>query len=588
MQKRNATVRFAALIGITAVLATAGCSAQTEESDSGASTSGGTLKVLANGDVDRIDPQLSAYVPSAGVMRAITRQLISYETVDDADASIVPQGDLATEVPKPTDDGLTYTFSLRDGVSWDGADGARPLVSSDFERGIKRLCNPSLASAMLGYFVNLIDGMDAFCTGFAEVAPDVETMKAYIEDTDISGIETPDDSAIVIHLIQPASDFVYMLSLNAATPAPIEALDYLPDSPGYQENFVSNGPYTIESHTPDASLVLVRNEAWDAASDPLRKAHVDRIEMTMGVESDSALQQLQAGSADMLFDIQPSPAIIQQLKATNDEKLSTMPNGGVDQFMWINTVSDNNGGALKDLKVRQALQYAMDKTAVVQTMGGEELAAVTDGIFGPGIIGYAESEMYQTEGSKGDPEKAKALLAEAGYPEGITLKFPYRNLDLQPDIAQTVQASLQKAGFTIELSPVPPTDYYANFMTNHENAASGAWDIALVGWSPDWQGGAARSVFQPQFTFDGSPQAYNYIDYNSEKANDLAAQALAASDADEAAGLWHQADEAVMEDSVIVSVASRLKANYHSARVQDFVPYSLSQNGDWTNVWLKG
>lgn len=577
-----------AIVGTFAILSTAACSTSTgadPSADTGAVT-GGTLKVLANGDVDHLDPQLTAYVPVAGVMHAISRSLIGYPTVEDAEARIVPEGDLATEVPTPSDDGLTYTFTLRDGVSWGAPDGARPLVADDFERGIKRLCNPLVSGAMLGYFQFLIEGMDTFCTGFADVAPEAADMKDYIENNDITGIEAPDDKTIVVTLTEPASDFVYMVSLDAAAPAPIEALDYLPDSPEYRANFVASGPYTVESHTPDTLLALKRNEAWKADSDPLRKAYVDRIEMTMGVEGDSAMQQLQAGSADMLFDIQPSPANIQQLKAVNDKKLSTMPNGGVDQFMWINTKTTNNGGALQDIRVRQALQYALDKAAVVQTMGGEELAAVNNGIFGPGIVGHVPFDPYPTAGSKGDPEKAKSLLAEAGYPDGLTLKFPYRNLGLQPDIAQTVQSSLEKAGFTIELTPVPPTDYYANLMTNHDNAVNGVWDIALVGWSPDWQGGAARSVFQPQFTFNGTPQSYNYIDYNNEQANEYAKQALQASNADDAAALWHKVDETVLADAVILPVASRLKANYHSERVGGFMPYALSQNGDWANVWL--
>lgn len=577
-----------AIVGTVAILSTAACSTTPGDGGTDApAASGGTLKVLANGDVDHLDPQLTAYVPVAGVMHAISRSLIGYPTVEDPEARIVPEGDLAAGLPEASEDGLTYTFTLRDGVSWGAPDGARPLVANDFERGIKRLCNPLVSGAMLGYFQFLIEGMDSFCTGFADVAPEAAAMKDYIETSDISGIESPDDKTIVVTLTEPASDFIYMVSLDAAAPAPIEALDYLPDSPEYRANFVASGPYTVESHSPDALLVLKRNEAWNADSDSLRKAYVDRIEMTMGVEGDSAMQQLQAGSADMLFDIQPSPANIQQLKAVNDTKLSTMPNGGVDQFMWINTKTSNNNGALQDIRVRQALQYAVDKAAVIQTMGGEELAAVNNGIFGPGIVGYKPFEPYPTAGSKGDPEKAKALLAEAGYPDGITLKFPYRNLGLQPDIAQTVQSSLEKAGFTIELTPVPPTDYYANLMTNHDNAVNGVWDIALVGWSPDWQGGAARSVFQPQFTFNGTPQAYNYLDYNNDEANEYAKQALLASNPDDAAALWHKVDETVLADAVILPIASRLKANYHSDRVIGFTPYALSQNGDWANVQLK-
>src|SRR5699024_3350752 len=228
----------------------------------------------------------------------------------------------------------------------------------------------------------------------------------------------------------------------------------------------------------------------------------------------------------------------------------------------------------------------IDKKDIVQVMGGEEVAGVTHGIFGPGINGYEEYSLYGDVDGSADIEKAKELLEEAGATD-LHLKLPYRNVGAQPDIAQTVQASLEELSNSVEMFPVPPTDYYANFMTNPENATSGEWDIALVGWSPDWVGSAARSVFQPQFTFDGTPQTYNYVDFNSDKANDLAAQALAAETDEEAGELWHQVDQSVMEESPIVSLTYRKKANYHSDRVENFLIYGQMQNGDWTNIWLK-
>jgi len=584
---RKQLLTVAALAAASA-LVLSGCTGGGEGpgGDAGEPQTGGTLRVLANGDVDRIDPQLTAYVPVNSVVRATSRSILSYTSSNDENERIQLQADLAEEVPTPSADGLGYEITLREGITWDAPDGVRPIVAGDVERGIQRICNPHIGAALGSYFINLIEGMAEYCEGFAEVAPEVEAMKEYIENNDISGIETPDDRTVVFTLVEPASDFTSMLSLPTANPAPVEALDYLPDSPEYRANFVASGPYTIAEHTPDVKLLLVRNEAWNADSDPLRNAYVDEIEMTMGVEGDAAMQQVQAGSADVLFDIQPSPANIQQLVAANDEKFTTMENGGIDQFLWFNTKTDNNGGALKELQVRQALQYAIDKPAVVQVMGGEDIATVTNGIFGPGINGHEPFSLFGDESGKADPEKAKELLAEAGVTD-LTLKFPYRNLGTQPDIAQTVQASLEAAGIAVELFPVPPTDYYANFMTNRENASNGEWDIALVGWSPDWVGGAARSVFQPQFTFDGTPQTYNYVDYNNDEANRLAAEALAAATPEEAGELWHQVDRTVMEDSPIVSIVARKKANYHSDRVQNFQIYALAQNGDWTNIWLR-
>ena len=590
--KRN-TVKAAGIATAALLLLTTACSSSSDpdqtggtEAPSGEAVTGGTLKVLANGDVDRLDPQLTAYVPVNGVMRAISRNLLSYEASNDPTLRETLTGDLAETVPEPSEDGLTYELQLRDGITWDAPDGAREIVSEDVERGIKRICNPYIGAALGSYFITLIDGMQEFCAGFAEVAAEVEPMKEYIENNDISGIETPDEKTVIFRLGEPASDFPSMLSLNTSNPAPVEVLDYLPDSPEYRANFIASGPYTVGEHNPDAKLLLVRNEAWNADSDPLRKAYVDEIEMTMGVEGDAAMQQLQAGSADMLFDLTPSAANMQQLIATNDPNFSTMENGGVDQFMWFNTKTSNNDGKLQDLKVRQAIQYAIDKQAIVQVMGGEEVAGVTNGIFGPGINGFQEYSLYGDADGSGDTEKAIELLEEAGASD-LTLKFPYRNVGAQPDIAQTVQASLEAAGITVEMFPVPPTDYYANFMTNPENTSSGEWDVALVGWSPDWVGGAARSVYQPQFTFDGTPQTYNYVDFNSDKANELAAEALAAATAEEAGELWHQVDQAVMEESPIVSLTFRKKANYHSDRVQNFLIYAQAQNGDWANVWLK-
>ncbi|KAM9862309.1 ABC transporter substrate-binding protein [Leucobacter sp. BZR 635] len=576
-------------LGAAAMLVLSGCA--TGGSGGGGEAggepqSGGTLKVLANGDVDRLDPQLTAYVPVNSVVRSLSRSILSYETSNDVDERIALTGDIAEEVPTASEDGLTYEIKIRDGVTWDAPDGARPIVAGDVARGIERICNPHIGAALGGYFISLIDGMSEYCEGFAKVPAEAAAMKEYVESNDIKGIATPDDQTVVFTLVEPASDFTSMLSLPTANPAPIEVLEYLPDSPEYRSNFVSSGPYKVASYTPDVKWEFVRNESWKADSDPLRKANVDKIQMTMGVEGDAAMQQLQAGSADMLFDLSPSPANIQQLQAANDKKFTTMENGGIDQFMWFNTATTNNDSALQKLEVRQAIQYAIDKQAVVQVMGGEDIASVTNGIFGPGINGYEEFSLYGDKSGKADPEKAKELLKAAGV-ENLTLKFPYRNVGTQPDIAQTIQSSLEAAGITVELFPVPPTDYYANFMTNRENASTGEWDVALVGWSPDWVGGAARSVFQPQFTFDGTPQSYNYVDFNNDKANELADQALAAATPEEAGKLWHEVDKTVMEDSPIVSIVSRKKANYHSDRVQDFAIYALAQNGDWTNVWLK-
>jgi peptide/nickel transport system substrate-binding protein len=431
----------------------------------------------------------------------------------------------------------------------------------------------------------LIAGMQTFCDGFKNVAPTADAMKAYAEGNHISGIDTTDPTTVVVHLLQPAGDFNYMLSLPSTAPQPIEALSYIPDSPDYRKNFVASGPYTIGAYTPNESLTLVRNKAWTGASDPLEQAYVDQIKFTFGVTPQAAMQQLESGDADLSYDITIPTASLQQLETANDSKLISF-DAGLTEFIWVNTETNDNNGALRNIKVREALEYAVDKAAIVQTLGGAKAAAVQNGILGPGVSGFHQFDPYPSPDSAGDPAKAKELLTEAGYPNGLTLKMPYMTTAPEPARAQTIQASLEKAGFKITLVPVSASDYYAKFMTNTTTTAAGAWDIAPASWEPDWVGGAARSVFQAQFTFHGTPQTYNYVNFNDDKADALANQALASSDASASAKLWEQVDAQVMSDAQVIPTDAVHSLLYHSSEVQNFQIYPLGSEADWANVWL--
>lgn len=578
MLARHRPITLAAMLLTTVALTTTALAQDAQ--------TGGVLRILATGEPDHMDPTGAAMVNTNNYMRAVSRLLVSYNSSNDPEIALKPVGDLAVDVPQPTDDGLTYTFKLRPGVMWNTPGGPRPITAADVERGMKRNCNPSLGSFSLSYYTALIAGMAEFCDGYAKVEVSAEAIKAYSEGNDITGIETPDDQTVVFHLKEKAGDFVYMLSLANAAPVPIEVLDYLPDSPEYRANFISSGPYTIGEYVPDTVIRLVRNPAWDPATDPLRKAYVDEIEITMGLQSDAIMQQLQSGDADLAYDINIPPAILAALTAAGDEKLTAISAGNTN-FLFINTVSDNNNGALKDLRVRQALEYAVDKAAVVQQWGGPAVAEPVGGIFGIGVLGYHNFNLYPSPDDKGDPEKAKQLLAEAGFPDGITLKMPYRNKDLEVATAQTIQASLARAGITLELVPVTAADYYSKFMTNPGNTKDGIWDIAPVGWTPDWVGGAARSVFQPQFTFNGAHQTYNYTDYNNDAANEIAAQAINATTPEETAQLWSQVDEMVMADAPVVPLIANKNPRYHGEAVRNYQVYALGVEGDWTNIWVE-
>jgi peptide/nickel transport system substrate-binding protein len=549
----------------------------------GGTATGGTLRIVGTDDIDHLDPTMVGLVVTNNLSRAISRQLISYKASNDVAENVLPQPDLAAELPAVSEDGLTYTFTLRDNANWDAPDGPRAITSTDVSNGIERVCNPLGPSFTSSYF-NVIKGFAEFCEAYDTDNPTVENVRQHIEGDAVEGIATPDDKTVVFTLAEQASDFIYMLSLANASPVPAEALAYEPDSPDYRANYVSSGPYTVDEYEPDKHLYLKRNPAWEAASDPLRAANADRIEITFGVTPDSAIQQIQSDDADVTMGIGLTAAQLAPLRAAGDENILAVSPGNT-YFLWINSLSGNNGGALQNKTARQALQYAVDKSAFVQQLGGEDMAVAATGIFGPTVVGHSDNDLYATPNSAGDPEKAQSLLSQAGVAD-LTLKLAYRSDNaVEPGIAQTVQENMAKAGITVELVPVPGSDFYPNFMMQHENGREGLWDLALCGWSPDWTGGAARSVFQPQFTYDGkTEQGYNYLDYNNQAANDLAAQALAAPSVEESANLWAQVSDTVMEDAIVLPLYSKTQVLYHSKSVSNFLVFALGEAGDWTNL----
>ena len=174
------------------------------------------------------------------------------------------------------------------------------------------------------------------------------------------------------------------------------------------------------------------------------------------------------------------------------------------------------------------------------------------------MLGYEEFDPYATPDSAGDPEKAKQMLADAGFPNGLDLTFLYRKKGKAPDIATTLQADLAKADIRLDLKPVPPADFYTKFLSEPVAPPSrGEWDMAAPGWIPDWYGNAARSFFVP--LLDGRLYGRGHDQLRplqQHQVNALIDQALAAPDEATAKDLWHQADELTMADAPWVPITT--------------------------------
>lgn len=553
---------------------------------------GGTLRVIGNADVDHLDTASAYYTASYSLERAFTRQLYSYPAATDTNKALEPVPDIATRIPTKANgdlssDGRTVTVHLRDGVRWNTTP-ARAVTAADFVLGFKRLCNPTQNSVGApGYFENTIAGMKAYCDGFATVPQTVAAFRAYLTGNDISGITAVDDTTLRFTLTKPASDFVNILALPFSSAAPVEYLNYLPDDADFRQHTISDGPYAITKYVPSQSYVLERNPAWEQSSDKLRHQYPDQIQLTLGADENAVQQQIAAGTQDLEWDTTVPTADVPALKASSDARLGVYPNFDSNPFLVFNLQSPSNGGALGKVKVRQALEYAIDKVALGQIYGGPSLNTPLGQVIPPGNVGYKRTDPYKTPGDRGDPAKCKKMLAAAGYPNGLTLTDVYRTSGKHPDVYQSVQADFKKCGVTVVGKPSAASDYYGKYLSDPTAAKSGVWDISEPGWVPDWYGNNARAIVEP--LFDGrtyGPGSTDWGDYDNPKVNADIDKALSTTDSSAAAAALHDADEQIMKDAAFIPFQTQSTPLMRSERVHNAVFWPFSAQYDYTNVWL--
>jgi peptide/nickel transport system substrate-binding protein len=549
---------------------------------------GGTLNLLGIGDVTFIDWNISYYTIDALGQRMWQRGLYAYAP-SGTGTNVVP--DLATAMPQVSNGGKTYKVTIRTGAQWNTSP-ARQVTAADALLGLKRACNPNQPFGGLPDFESLVVGYTQFCDGFAKVSPTVSAIKKYVDTHQISGV-TASGQTITYNLTHPASYFTPMLNLDAFSPAPVESLKYVPGSATSQQHSIADGPYMIQSYTPTKKIVFVRNPAWNASSDPIRKAYVDQINVTETGNQTTNQQILQTNSAsagaewDSFPPVAAVPGLVTQMQH-GGKNFTLGPTYSTNPYIVFNSVSASNGGALKKLAVRQAISYAINRAHLIQDFNGKLLSPPLTHILPDGI-----------NGSQGVPKgfdpfpynvaKAKSMLAAAGYPNGLTLKFLYRpSSSVSTKAFQTMQADLAKAGIKITGLGVPDADFYTKYLLVPSVAKRGVWDVSLAGWGPDWYGDSATSFFKPLFA---GPSAYppigsNFGFYNNPTVTSEIDQAASQASASTAATMWAKIDQEVTKDAPIYPITQPLQPLYHASYVHNAIYIPGIQGFDMTNVWL--
>jgi peptide/nickel transport system substrate-binding protein len=353
----------------------------------------------------------------------------------------------------------------------------------------------------------------------------------------------------------------------------------------YAQHLIASGPYALAKYTPGQRIELVRNQNWSPDSDPLRKAWVDRVEVTIGANEAAIQDAIEQGDIDLNLDLTPPPnADLQRLSRSGDlQGQSAIKTTGCVRYLTLQTDSGPTANPL----VRKAINLAVDKRALVLELGGAFAGEPASTILSPTLSGYQKyPDPYGTTDSRGDPIAARALLNQAGYPNGVTLTYVGPSTGKGPAALSVLQTSLAHAGIRLEPKQYPGYKVYTDSLQLQSKRDE--HQIGLARWCPDIPGNGARSFIG--VLLDGrkiTPTANNnYGDYNNPEVNAMIDQAYATEDPVRRNGLWGEIDRKVMEDAPWVPLIDERQTYFWSARVKQWRFSPWISNPDITNLWL--
>ena len=532
----------------------------------GRGVKGGTLRVLNSSDVEALDPGLAYGVADLALLRGMVRTLYSFDTRLEGERSAVPVPDLSDGPYQLSADRRTYTFRLRRGVRY-APPVEREVRASDFVYAVERQFDRRHPSP--NPYTSMIRGVEAFAAGRART---------------ISGLKAEGDHTLRITLGQPATDFPSILTLPFFSPVPREYASKFSPGPSYAGHVVGSGPYTLASYEPGERIELVRNENWDPRTDPLRSGWVDAVTVQIGASAADIQRAVEQGDADLNLDSVPPP--------NNDLRRLSSDTDLAGQFAVETTGCVHylslqmDAGPTRDRRVRQAVNLAIDRQAVVLALGGRFAGEPASTILSPTLAGYSGFDLYPSPEARGDPDRARRLLAEAGYPDGVTLNYVGQSTGRGPAVFAALQVALTRAG--IRLNPTTYPGYKVYTRSLRLQAKKDEHHVGAARWCPDFPGNGSRSFIG--VLLDGrkitETSNNNYGNYANPKVSSIIDQAYAATDPAARDTLWAQIDRLLMEDAAWAPLVYDREAFFWSSRVRNWTFTPWLSNPDVANLWL--
>ena len=460
---------------------------------------GTVLRYPITSDPATLEPGLVKELFSAEIALNLHVGLFTY----DQDTEVVPY---LVDTYTVSDDGLTYTFRLRDDAVWHNG---RPIVASDFKVGWERYLDPDVGSQTGGDpWRNVVGGPELYAGTASE----------------LTGVTVIDDHTLEVTLASPSAAFLQELAMPIMWVVPQEAV--VVGQPEWVEDPVGGGPFTFVEWGPGSRLVLAANDDFF-----LGRPQIDRIEYHVVPDASTALAQYEAGELDIV-----APPATQLERILNDPDLN-------DQLAYFTRAQIQYAGMnasmfepFKDSRVRQAIFQAIDRDTIAEQVlnGAWENA---EGLVPPNIPQYDPT----LETFPYDPEAAKELLAEAGYPDGTG--FPRLEIaTLTSTVGEAIAAMLRaNLGINVEVLQ-PERGDMIDGLWAHDR-----WQFFHFGWTAD---SPSASVWTYEMLYCGLDS--NFSTYCNDEVDAAIDEARASQDPEVSTAAWRRAERIAMEEAALV------------------------------------
>jgi ABC-type transport system substrate-binding protein len=527
---------------------------------------GGRLKVAYDSNIDCWNG-LSYYGISWQYYYFMARGLYGYpNTVAQPDTDTL-QPDLAADMPEISADGLTYTVKLRPGLKF--PDGS-PVTAKDVKATYEYIVDPNIQCATggppsSGYY-NVIEGYDAYNKAMTD--------SKGVDNPGISGITAVDDLTTSFKLTEKDGSFIRALAMGWSFIRPASTPHKVTDMP---PPFV--GPYHLTKYVSDKSVTIDREPTWAdnvkaGVPEAADENNIDGMDVDLAMPNDIATQKLKDNQLDISEGAiigSDVPAIAQDPQY-KDRYFSTADASVVYGVFRTDKPPFDNP------KLRQAANYAVDRTQNVKIMGGLLSRQPWSQILSSNLVGDQPTDLYP---NTPDVEKAKALVTESGVATPIKIELVHFAEDPAPQQAQAIKESLEAVGFGVTLKAISSDAFYGELADDKAN-----WSMGLASWGQDYSD--AITYFKPLLTCPGGkPTGSNYSRF-CDAAFDAKVKEINAMPVgpERAAAFAQLSTDTEKNQAPWWTMENRRRVNLISNRVGNFI-YGPSKQYYWGAYFIK-